>query len=103
VKGISNTTKKNPQNSQSSGENSNLACRKNKSPELLPVEQSIKFDVVIVVDGDNNHNNNNSIHYYLSANSHKANYRQHSVDTGNYIMVRHNIKSKTNHRQALEE
>jgi protein involved in sex pheromone biosynthesis len=28
---------------------------------------------------------------------------QHSVDTGNYIMDRHNIKSKTNSWQALEE
>jgi hypothetical protein len=28
---------------------------------------------------------------------------QHSGDTSNYIMDRHNIKSKTNHRQALEE
>jgi hypothetical protein len=28
---------------------------------------------------------------------------QHSVDTGNYIMGKHNIKSKTNYRQALEE
>jgi hypothetical protein len=28
---------------------------------------------------------------------------QRSVDTGNYIMDKHNIKSKTNHRQALEE
>jgi hypothetical protein len=28
---------------------------------------------------------------------------QHSVDTSNYIMDKHNIKSKTNHRQALEE
>jgi hypothetical protein len=28
---------------------------------------------------------------------------QHSVDTSNYIMDNHNIKSKTNYRQALEE
>jgi hypothetical protein len=28
---------------------------------------------------------------------------QNSVDTGNYIMDKHNIKSKTNYRQALEE
>jgi hypothetical protein len=28
---------------------------------------------------------------------------QHSEDTGNYIMDKHNIKSKTNYRQALEE
>jgi hypothetical protein len=28
---------------------------------------------------------------------------QHSVDTSNYIMDRHNIKSKTNYKQALDE
>jgi hypothetical protein len=35
-------------------------------------------------------------------NSYKANYR-HSVDTGNYIMDKHNIKSKINDRKLLEE
>jgi hypothetical protein len=28
---------------------------------------------------------------------------QHSVDENNYITDKHNIKSKTNYRQALEE
>jgi hypothetical protein len=28
---------------------------------------------------------------------------QHSGDTGNYIMDKHNIKSKTNYRQVLKE
>jgi hypothetical protein len=28
---------------------------------------------------------------------------EHSVDTGNYIMDKHNIKSETNYRQVLEE
>jgi hypothetical protein len=28
---------------------------------------------------------------------------QRSVDTGNYIMEKHNIKSRTNYSQALEE
>jgi hypothetical protein len=28
---------------------------------------------------------------------------QHSVDTGNYIMDKHSVESKTNYRQALEE
>jgi hypothetical protein len=28
---------------------------------------------------------------------------QHSVDTSNYIMDKHDIKSKTNYRQVLEE
>jgi hypothetical protein len=36
-------------------------------------------------------------------NSYKENYIQNSVDIGNYIMDKHNIKSKTNYRQALEE
>jgi hypothetical protein len=35
-------------------------------------------------------------------NGYKANYRQHHVDTSNYIMDKHNIESKTNYRQALE-
>jgi hypothetical protein len=28
---------------------------------------------------------------------------QHSVDTSNYIMDKHNIKSKTDYRRALEK
>jgi hypothetical protein len=36
-------------------------------------------------------------------NIYKANYRQHSVDIGNYLMGKHNIQSETNYRQALEE
>jgi hypothetical protein len=36
-------------------------------------------------------------------NSYKANYRQHSVDAGNYIWKKYNIKSKSNYRQALRE
>jgi hypothetical protein len=28
---------------------------------------------------------------------------QHSVDTGNYMMDKHNIKSKINYRKLLEE
>jgi hypothetical protein len=28
---------------------------------------------------------------------------QHSVDTGNYIMDKHKIKTQTNYGQALEE
>jgi hypothetical protein len=37
----------------------------------------------------------NSLLFMCRANSHKANYRQHSVDKSNYIMDKHNIKSKT--------
>jgi hypothetical protein len=36
-------------------------------------------------------------------NSQKANYRQHSVDTSNYIIDKQNIKSKRNYRQELEK
>jgi hypothetical protein len=36
-------------------------------------------------------------------NSYKFNYRHHSVDTGNYIMDNHNIKTKTNYSLTLEE
>jgi hypothetical protein len=32
-----------------------------------------------------------------------ANYREHSVDIGNYIMEQYNIEAKTNYRQALEK
>jgi hypothetical protein len=28
---------------------------------------------------------------------------EHSIDTSNYIMNKHNIKSKTNYRQALDD
>jgi hypothetical protein len=28
---------------------------------------------------------------------------QHSVDTSNYLMDKHNIKSKTNYKETLEE
>jgi hypothetical protein len=36
-------------------------------------------------------------------NSQRANYRQHTIKTGNYIIDKHNIKTKTNYRQALVE
>jgi hypothetical protein len=41
--------------------------------------------------------------FMCPVNSYKANYRQHSVNTGNYIMDEHNIKSKRNYRQALQK
>jgi cytidine deaminase len=51
------------------------------------------------------YNNNNSIPYYLCAESTAIGHlqTQHSVGTSNYIMDKHNIKSKTNYRQAMEE
>jgi hypothetical protein len=54
---------------------------------------------------NNNNNNNNSIVYYLCAESTATRQlqTQHIVNTGNYIMDKHNINSKTNYRQALEE
>jgi hypothetical protein len=58
---------------------------------------------------ENNYNNNNNnkiqvfIIYVLSQELQGQLQTQHSVDTGNYIVDKHNIKSKTNYRQALEE
>jgi hypothetical protein len=49
---------------------------------------------------------NNNLFLFLfmyRVNSYKANYRQHSVDTSNYIMDKHNLKSMSNYRQVLEE
>jgi hypothetical protein len=49
---------------------------------------------------------NNSIQFfiiYMPRQKSQANYRQHSVNKSNYIMDSHNIKSKSNYRQALEK
>jgi hypothetical protein len=52
-------------------------------------------------------NNNNSVQFFIiyvpSQQPQGQSQTQHSVDTSNYIMDNHNIKSKTNYRQALEE
>jgi hypothetical protein len=50
-------------------------------------------------------NNNNKIPYYLRAQPTAARpiTDRHSVNTSNYIVDKHNIKSKTNYKQALEE
>jgi L-amino acid N-acyltransferase YncA len=49
-------------------------------------------------------NNNNSILYYLCAEpTAERPIRQHSVGKSSYILNKHNINSKTNYRQALEE
>jgi hypothetical protein len=53
-------------------------------------------------------NNNNTILiiqftdllFMCQVNSYKANYRQHSVNIGKYIIDRHNIKSKVNYRNT---
>jgi hypothetical protein len=52
---------------------------------------------------DDNNNNSIKFNYLLfmcRVNSFKATY---SVDTSNYIMDKHNIKSETNYRQGLEK
>jgi hypothetical protein len=64
-------------------------------------------------DDDDDDNNNNKLQTKLCGFGPQANYTyraiqgqlqtQHSVDMGNYIMDKHNMKSKTNYRQALEE
>jgi hypothetical protein len=56
----------------------------------------------------NNDNNNNSVlqFFIIHAPSQQLQGQlqtEHSVDTSNYIMNKHNIKSMTNYRQALEE
>jgi hypothetical protein len=52
-------------------------------------------------------NTNNSIQFFIiyvpSQQPQGQLQTEHSVDTNNYIMDKHNIKSKTNYRQALEE
>jgi hypothetical protein len=48
-------------------------------------------------------NNNNSIQFYRPIIYVPSQLQtQHSVDTGNYIMDKHNIKSKINYRKLLE-
>jgi hypothetical protein len=51
--------------------------------------------------------NNNSVQFFIiyvpSQQPQGQLQTQHSVDTSNYIMDKHNIKSETNYRQALEE
>jgi hypothetical protein len=51
--------------------------------------------------------NNNSIQFFIiyvpSQQLQGQLQTEHRVDTSNYIMDKHNIKSKTNYRQALEE
>jgi hypothetical protein len=58
-------------------------------------------------DDDDDDNNNNSIQFFIiyapSQQPQGQLQTQHSVDTGNYIKDKHNIKSKKNYRQALEE
>jgi hypothetical protein len=49
--------------------------------------------------------NNNLIFYYLCAKSTAKSQlqTQHSVETGNYIIDKQNVKTKTNYRQAVVE
>jgi thioredoxin reductase len=73
----------------------------------LAERQSVSFS-----NNNNNNNNNNNliaiqffIIYVPSQQTQGQLQTQHTVDTSNYIMDKHNIKSKTNYeyRQALEE
>jgi hypothetical protein len=56
--------------------------------------------ITLIAYYTNNNNNNNSIQFFIiyvpSQQLQGQLQTQHSVDTGNYIMDRHNIKSKTN-------
>jgi hypothetical protein len=51
--------------------------------------------------------NNNSVQFFIiyvpSQQPQGQLQTQHSVDTSNYIMDKHSIKSKSNYTQALEE
>jgi hypothetical protein len=53
------------------------------------------------------YSNNNSIQFFIiyvpSQQLQDQLQTEHSVDTGNYIMDKHNMKSKTNYRQAVKE
>jgi hypothetical protein len=52
-------------------------------------------------------NNNNLIQFFViyvpSQQLQSQLHTQHNVDTGNYIMNKHNIKPKINYRKSLEE
>jgi hypothetical protein len=54
-----------------------------------------------------NNNNNDSIQFFIiyvtSQQLQGQLQTQHSVDTGNYTMDKHNIKPKINYRKLLEE
>jgi hypothetical protein len=56
---------------------------------------------------DDDNSNNNSIQFFIiyvpSQQPQGQLQTQHKVDTSNYIMDKHNIKSKTNYKQALQE
>jgi hypothetical protein len=55
----------------------------------------------------NNNSNGNSVQFFIiyvpSQQLQGQLQTQHSVDTSNYLMDKHNIKSKTNYRETLEE
>jgi hypothetical protein len=55
------------------------------------------------VNSYNSNNNFNSIIYVPSQQPQGQLQTEHRLDTSNYIMDKHYIKSKINYRQALEE
>jgi hypothetical protein len=64
--------------------------------------------IKILVIINNNNNNNliqfNSLLFYVPSQQPRGQLQtEHSVETGNYIMDNHNMKTKTNYRQVLEE
>jgi hypothetical protein len=54
-----------------------------------------------IIGNNNNNNNNNSIQLFVIYVPSQQ--TQHSVDASNYIVDKHDIKSKTNYRRALKE
>jgi hypothetical protein len=59
-----------------------------------------------VVDDDDNNINNNSVQFFIiyvpSQQPQGQLQTLRTVDTGNYIMDKYNMKSKINYRQAVE-
>jgi hypothetical protein len=63
--------------------------------------------MMVIIRNSDDSDDNNSIQFFIiyvpSQQLQGQLQSRHSVDTSNYIMDRHNIKSKTDYRQALEE
>jgi hypothetical protein len=71
------------------------------------IKQSNSFNFYLVTCRLNSQVANNSVQFFIiyvpSQQRLGQLQTQHRVDTGNYIMGKHNKKSKTNYKQALEE
>jgi hypothetical protein len=63
--------------------------------------------MIFIKDDDDDDDDDDSIKFFIiyvpSQQLHGQLQTQRSVDTGNYIMEKHNIKPKINYRKLLEE